>query len=159
MGVNPFKSSSSTRTCLPLTLEWAGLHELSGLVNSGAEECILDAGLADLEGHPFHQAHSPPSGQGTQQCKLTTVTRISVPLPIYVSKSHREIIQFYLIQSSLTAAVLGYFWLTKHNPHMEWRSHRVVNWSLFCHCFEFPKSSEIPNSSMFPKSSESPKSS
>ncbi|KAK3516894.1 hypothetical protein QTP70_028261 [Hemibagrus guttatus] len=43
---------------------------------------------------------------------------------------------FLLMLSSFTPVMLGFPWLRKHNPHLDWTSSRILEWGTYClaHC-------------------------
>ena len=50
-----------------------------------------------------------------------------------ISGNHHENISFFLIPSPTSPVVLGLPWLKLHNPHIDWSTVSILNWSLFCH--------------------------
>ncbi len=76
--------------------------------------------------------------------------------------SHREVMQFFLINSPEFPLILGYPWLVLHNPQIDWSSNQISEWgpnccasgSSLCHSPEpqmtFPKLPEpsVPSKEM-----------
>ncbi len=46
--------------------------------------------------------------------------------------SHREVIQFFLINSPEFPLILGYPWLVLHNPQIDWSSNQISEWGPNC---------------------------
>ncbi|KAK2899769.1 hypothetical protein Q8A73_012898 [Channa argus] len=40
---------------------------------------------------------------------------------------------FFLMHSPDNPLVLGYSWLRKHNPHIDWFSNKIIGWGIPCH--------------------------
>lgn len=64
---------------------------------------------------------------------LARVTHRTAPVSLLLSGNHHKTISLYLIPSPLSPLVLGLPWLKLHNPHIDWATLSIVNWSLFCH--------------------------
>lgn len=58
---------------------------------------------------------------------LFRITHVSVQIG-----NHNEIMCFHLYPSTQHSLILGFPWLKEHNPHIDWGSGRVVNWSRGC---------------------------
>lgn len=58
---------------------------------------------------------------------------------------HKELIQFFLIQSPEIPLVLGFPWLTCHNPNIDWSRGVVKGWGTNCcvSALSFCRSTEI----------------
>uniref|UniRef100_A0A8C6M5V1 Gypsy retrotransposon integrase-like protein 1 n=1 Tax=Nothobranchius furzeri TaxID=105023 RepID=A0A8C6M5V1_NOTFU len=63
---------------------------------------------------------------------LTTITHQTVPVSLLVSGNHQESISFFVFPSPHSPVVLGYDWLVKHNPQINWKTSRVTVWSSHC---------------------------
>lgn len=63
---------------------------------------------------------------------LARVTTRTCPVQLQLSGNHFEEISFFVIDSPFIPLVLGHSWLTKHNPHIDWISAKVHNWSSAC---------------------------
>lgn len=82
------------------------------------------------------------------------------PLSLLMSSNHIETISSLIIESPQYHLILGYPWLCKHNPQMDWVTGKVLGWSqacqhLVCHLSVSSKSddssSEFPDMSMVPE--------
>ena len=124
----------SSRPLLDATLLFLGRSlPVSVLVDSGADENFIDAGFASQVGIIFEQLPSPLNANALDGRHLALITHRTKPLELIVSGNHHETLQFHVIRSPLTSLVLGRPWLKRHNPHFDWSSGKVVNWSTFCH--------------------------
>ena len=64
---------------------------------------------------------------------LCQVTHRSAHLQMTMSGNHRETLAFHLIHAPQQPVVLGYPWLRRHNPHIDWDSGAILQWSTHCH--------------------------
>lgn len=55
------------------------------------------------------------------------------PLKPLLSSNHHEYIELLVISSPLNSVVLGIPWLKLHNPHVDWSTATIRNWTLHCH--------------------------
>ena len=90
-----------------------------------------------------------PLGPGLVN-QMTSAVRVQID-------NHKEELSFHLIQSPDFTVVLGFPWLTRHNPHLDWTSRTILEWGPTCHatCLfsrlpspeitESPKLSQVPS--------------
>ncbi|KAF7655617.1 hypothetical protein LDENG_00053640, partial [Lucifuga dentata] len=64
---------------------------------------------------------------------LGTVTHLTMPVHLLLSGNHKETIQFHILQSPRLPLILGYSWLRRHNPHIDWETGVILGWSTSCH--------------------------
>ncbi|XP_060786982.1 alpha-2-macroglobulin-like [Neoarius graeffei] len=153
MGVTLSPDFPSTGFFVPVTLSWDHqLHSLQAFIDSGAAGNFMDLSLAQHLGIPTSGLDPPlsvtaldgwPLGGGLVDLMSSTVhVRID---------SHQEELSFHLIQSPEFPIVLGFPWLTRHNPHLDWGSRTILQWGPTCHasclvsstCPEFLKPLEL----------------
>uniref|UniRef100_A0A8C7ZXU4 ribonuclease H n=1 Tax=Oryzias sinensis TaxID=183150 RepID=A0A8C7ZXU4_9TELE len=60
------------------------------------------------------------------------VSSRTVNIRVSVSGNHTEFMSFYVVESLKPQVILGFPWLCKHTPHLDWSSGRVLSWSSFC---------------------------
>lgn len=102
-------------------------------IDSGAAGNFMDFTLASqLKIQPI-TLHDPltvtaldgrPLGSG-QVSQCTTFLHFQVG-------SHREGIQFFLINSPEFPLILGYPWIVLHNPRIDWSSNQISEWGPNC---------------------------
>lgn len=63
---------------------------------------------------------------------LFNVTHVTEPVVLSFFDKHTELISFHVFNSAQHPLILGYPWLIKHNPHIDWRSGRISEWGLDC---------------------------
>lgn len=108
-------------------------HSLSVLIDSGAEQNFIDVSLVSKFSistrplpHPFHV--SALSGH-----RLPDITHITLPVTLTLSGNHVENICLCVFKAPVTPLVLGYPWLSQHNPHIDWKKEQIMGWSTDCH--------------------------
>ena len=126
--------SSEVKKLFPASLAW-GLESLSvgALLDSGADECLIDVSLARQAGIPLEPLDVALSAQALDGQSLGKITHRTVPLSLTLSGNHVETIQFIVLYAPTAPLVLGRPWLDKHDPHVSWSSGRILGWSVACH--------------------------
>ena len=102
------------------------------LVDSGADESFMDWRLAkrlDLELISLPKPLEAHALDGRLLCRVTHRTR---PIQFTISKDHTEALSFQLLNSPSHPLILGFPWLSKHNPHMDWSTGRILGWDRRC---------------------------
>ncbi|KAI3364481.1 hypothetical protein L3Q82_010834 [Scortum barcoo] len=64
---------------------------------------------------------------------LGTVTHQTEPIHMLLSGNHHETIQFHILHSPRLPLILGYPWLRRHNPHVDWLTGAILGWGSSCH--------------------------
>ena len=133
MGVIPIESSTRSRTCLLVILNWtAGTKKTSALLDSGAEESFLDAGAAARWGIPLVEVSHPLVANSLDGQRIGRITKAIIPLRLLVSGNHQETISLLIIDTPHSPVILGHLWMVKHNLELEWKRHEILGWSPVC---------------------------
>lgn len=103
------------------------------LVDSGADDNFMDSEFASRINIPSEPLPEPKKAFALDGSELAQITHRTVPVVLRASGNHSEVISFYLVPSPSAPLVLGLPWLKLHNPHIDWATQSIVNWSLFCH--------------------------
>lgn len=126
-------SSPLSRLQLPLSLTICGRQICcQALVDSGAEQNLIDTDLVKQLQIPTIALLKPLAVSAINGQQLSTVTQQTEPVLFTVSGNHCERGQFFITPTSSSSIVLGYPWLRKHNPMIDWREGRINVWSDFC---------------------------
>lgn len=110
----------------------------AALIDSGADESFIDWRLAKRLGLnvvPLLRPLVAKALDGRLLCRVTHRTR---PLQLIIANGHTESLSFHLFNSPSHPLILGYPWLVKHNPHMDWSTGRVLGWHKDCLATCFP---------------------
>ena len=138
-------SQPSSRLQLSVTLEWEGDSKTSlpALVDSGAEENLMDLTLAKRLNIPYVVSPSTYTVQALDGRPLGSglIEFVTKPLKMQVGVKHVEWCRFFLIDSPREPLVLGYPWLKTHSPQFNWRRGVLVAWGPEC---EGTCSGELP---------------
>ena len=110
------------------------------LIDSGAEECLMDSAIASELCIPTQPLSVPMDARALDGHSIGEVNHSTVSVQLRVSGNHSETIQFLPIPSP---HVLGFSWLQKHNPVIDWTTSSILCWSPFCHscCLQAAQSS------------------
>ncbi|MPV02325.1 hypothetical protein FVA96_24315, partial [Escherichia coli] len=105
--------------------------ELGVLIDSGADESLIDWGLAQRLGLRVDPLSKPVKASALNGSALFTITHVTEPVELRIT-NHWERIQLYLIHSPLHHLILGFPWLIHHNPHINWRTGDIMVWGEGC---------------------------
>ncbi|KAK3557809.1 hypothetical protein QTP86_002691 [Hemibagrus guttatus] len=111
--------------------------DFTALIDSGSALNLIHQDLIKTCNIPIQPCNPPlkvnavnskPIGDGIRHQTL--------PVQLQVGLFHRETITFYLIDSPRHEIILGYPWLSVHDPVISWYQGEITHWSQFCfsHC-------------------------
>uniref|UniRef100_A0A3P9IHF7 Reverse transcriptase n=1 Tax=Oryzias latipes TaxID=8090 RepID=A0A3P9IHF7_ORYLA len=125
--------------------------ELQALIDSGAEQNLIDHSIVSRLSLPTEALHSPVKAAGLGGQHLSIITHHTEPVLLVSSGNHREYTRFFVTRTPQNPVVLGFSWLQRHNPQFDWVRHRITGWSEFCltNCLQ----SAVPPVSFSPLSS------
>ena len=124
----------SSRPLLQVRLHCHGqVHTICALIDSGADANLLDVTLAAQLGIERESLEKPIHATALDGHLLGRVTHRSVPLSMALSGNHTEVLTFHLIRSPQQPLILGLPWLKRHNPHIDWSTGSILQWSSLCH--------------------------
>ena len=148
--IYPRSPSSEPNQLFPASLAW-GLESLTvgALLDSGADECLIDVSLARQAGIPPKPLETALSAQALDGHSLGKITHRTSPISLTLSGNHIETIQFYVLHAPTAPLVLGRPWLDKHDPHISWSSGQILGWSVACHA-NYLRSALSPSSGTKP---------
>ncbi len=129
-----FPQPAASGVSLNVSLDWSNQHhKLQAFLDSGAAGNFMDFTLArHLRIQPISLQEpltitaldGRPLGSGqVRQC--TTPHHLQIGC-------HKERIQFFLIHSPEFPLILGFPWLSLHNPHIDWTARVVIGWGTNC---------------------------
>ena len=127
-------SSSSPRSlCQVRLLLPEGSQTLATLIDSGSDANIMDSNLARQLGVGQIPLPAPVSTNALDGRLLGTVTHLTAPIRMLISGNHHETLQFHILPSPRHPLLLGFPWLRRHNPHLDWTTGAILGWSSSCH--------------------------
>ncbi len=118
----------------PVTLSWEGhQHQVRAMIDSGAAGDFLDRSLVRRLGIPSQLLPRPQTVTALDGRPLEPgcITEITYPLRLTVLQ-HQHMEEFYLIDSPEFPVILGYPWLHKHNPCIDWLAGTILSWGTAC---------------------------
>uniref|UniRef100_A0A3B3HXC3 ribonuclease H n=1 Tax=Oryzias latipes TaxID=8090 RepID=A0A3B3HXC3_ORYLA len=107
-------------------------HDFRALVDSGAEQSLIDQQLVNELSIPTEPLEIPIEASGLGGQHLSRITHRTKPILLVSSGNHRESIQLLITQSPQNPIVLGFSWLKLHNPQFNWSQGTITNWSSYC---------------------------
>ena len=114
-------------SALCTTLKTQNVKNIRTLIDSGASDCFIDSRFAIAQNFPLQNLKKPLhlslfDGSSASHGLISQCTILTVEFPC---KTQHEI-RFYLTPlHRSTAAVLGYSWLRKYNPSIDWVTHEL----------------------------------
>jgi len=106
---------------------------LAVFIDSGSDVSIIDEELALQLGIQQVQLPQPVPANALDGHLLGTVTHQTTPVHMLMSGNHHETIQFHVLRSPKIPLILGYPWLRRHNPNIDWSTGSILGWSSSCH--------------------------
>ncbi|KAI4900897.1 hypothetical protein NFI96_007222 [Prochilodus magdalenae] len=106
---------------------------LRAFVDSGASGNFIDAALAHKLGLPLVPLDRPMpvSAIDGQSLEPGMVSQQTQPINLQIGQ-HSEQVSLLLISAPELQLVLGFPWLQRHNPRIDWLSRSVVAWGPQC---------------------------
>ena len=114
------RSEKAPHLLLPATLFFSNQITLSAFIDSGCERNLIDSDLVQqlrIETIPLTKPLRVSAIDGK---KLHQVTHQTQPLELLISGNHLETLTFFVFPSACSPLVLGFEWLERHNPHINW---------------------------------------
>ena len=108
-------------------------HTLASLVDSGADANIIGEDLALQLGLGRVPLPHPVPARALDGHCLGTVMHQTLPVPLLLSGNHHETIQFHILDHPGLQLILGYPWLRRHNPRIDWETGSILEWGASCH--------------------------
>lgn len=84
------------------------------------------------------------------------ITHQTAPGKLVTSGNHNESLSFFTFSSPDTPLILGYPWLQRHNPHIDWAGSKIASWSLFCLANCLRSAVPAPPANLSPPVSQAP---
>lgn len=106
---------------------------LAVFIDSGSDASIMDEELMLQLGIDRVPLSRPVPASALDGHLLGTVTHQTVPVHMLLSGNHHETIQFHVLRSPHIPLILGYPWLRRHNPNIDWETGAILGWSPSCH--------------------------
>ncbi|KAH9275519.1 hypothetical protein BASA83_001800 [Batrachochytrium salamandrivorans] len=123
--------SSLNKLLLPGTLHFgSAIHADTFFIDCGADDVFMDAELATRLNIPLVKIPVPIKLRLADGDSSSMITHRTLPLQLHIGR-HVETIGFY-VTSLCHGIILGYSWLERHNPQVNWESRMVDFGSNYC---------------------------
>lgn len=116
------------------------------LIDSGADANLLDQDLAFKMGIEQIALERPIRATALDGRLLCRVTHQTTPLRLEMSGNHSEALTFHVLHAPQQPVILGFPWLRRHNPHIDWATGTIFGWSPHCHAVCLKPASAISRS-------------
>lgn len=119
------RGTNSNTMYVPTTIETLHSHQgftVAGMVDSGATGCYISEGFAEknnLELHALPRAIPVYNVDGTPNKSGPIRSTVNLRLRI---KDHVEIFPFAVTDTGSADVIIGFNWLKKHNPVIDWQT-------------------------------------
>lgn len=117
------------------TISWGSCTvSVSAFVDSGSAGNLIDEDCAHLQGIPLLKLERtyPVTSLDGQQLGSGTLSLATIPLNLRFDQ-HREVIQLTVTKSPHLPVILGYPWLSTHDPRFNWTLGVLEDWGAHCH--------------------------
>uniref|UniRef100_A0A8C5MT48 ribonuclease H n=1 Tax=Leptobrachium leishanense TaxID=445787 RepID=A0A8C5MT48_9ANUR len=124
-----------TRILLPISLTWEGVHlETEAFLDSGASGNFMDRCFAANHLLPLVLKERPLMVEAIDGKPLSCphITHDTIDVCMTTGVLHCETIRFQVIDSPSCPVVLGFPWLTEHNPVIDWAQRDIMCWGPSC---------------------------
>ena len=118
------------QACLLLS---EGSHTLAVFIDSGSDINIIDEELTRQLNIQRVPLPHPSLACALDGHLVGTVTHQTTPLRLLLFGNHYETIQFHILKSPRLPFILGFPWLRRHNPTIDWSTGSILGWSPACH--------------------------
>ena len=95
----------------------------------------MDTTLVSELGIPTQPLFIPMDIRVLDGCSIGRVTHTSFPINLRELGNHSESMQFLPIESPRAPVVLGFSWLQRHNPLIDWDTGSILGWRPFRHAY------------------------
>lgn len=125
--------SSASRVSLSGTLtNNNGRMSISARIDSGAEQNLLSSDIVRQLDISTQLIDPPVAVSGITGHNLTPITHNVSGFHFIISGNHHELGEFFIFDSPSQQMILGFPWLNKLNPIINWFKKRIDVWSDFC---------------------------
>ncbi|XP_061136628.1 uncharacterized protein LOC133155378 [Syngnathus typhle] len=123
MKVSAFSGSQQKGRSLPIgALTCSGKSlQLGVLIDSGADESLIDWAFARQLGVRTEPLAKTVKAKALNGHALFDISQITEPLSLSFG-NHHEKIRLHVVTSPMSPIILGYPWLSRHNPIVDWGS-------------------------------------
>lgn len=108
------------------------------MIDSGATSNLISKDVVTKYNIPTQPCDPPIKIKAINYALIGSgITHQTITITLYVGLLHQESISLYIVDSPKHEVILGYPWLSPHDPSISWSHGELTHWSTFCinHCF------------------------
>ncbi|KAI2645252.1 Transposon Tf2-6 polyprotein [Labeo rohita] len=134
VNIDHFAFPNNRSFTLPIVLENDTLSlELTAMIDSGAALNIINRAVVEKHKIPVQPCTPPIKIKAIDDALIGKgITHQTKTLTLKVGLLHHESITFYVVDSPKHEAILGFPWLSIHDPDISWYHGELTHWSTFC---------------------------
>ncbi|KAL0152240.1 hypothetical protein M9458_051963 [Cirrhinus mrigala] len=134
VNINHFSLLSNRTFTLPVILKSDTMSlELTAMVDSGAALNLIHKDIIEKYQIPTQPCTPPIRIKGIDNALIgEEITHHTRTLTLQVGLLHQESITLYVVDSPKHEAILGFPWLSTHDPDISWYHGELTHWSKFC---------------------------
>lgn len=107
-------------------------HTLATSIDSGSDISIIDEDLARRLRIDLVPLSPSVAARALDGRPLATITHRMVPVQLLLAGDHYETIQLHVLRAPHHPLVLGFPWLLRHSPQIDWSTGAILKWSAPC---------------------------
>ena len=126
-------SANPSRPTIFITLKVGGrTSRVSAFIDSGADSNFVSADLVKSCGIPVQRMPVSIAVQALDGHLLNQVEQRTLPVQLLFPGGHSEEITLHVLDCSPHPIILGFPWLQRHQPILQWGPLSVVGWGKGC---------------------------
>uniref|UniRef100_A0A672Z804 Gypsy retrotransposon integrase-like protein 1 n=1 Tax=Sphaeramia orbicularis TaxID=375764 RepID=A0A672Z804_9TELE len=102
------------------------------LIDSGSDANLMDDQLALKLGLALSSLERPLEARALDDHIICRITHQTQPVTVRFADGHTESLSFHVYHSAAHPLILGFPWLQRHNPQLDWSTGEVRSWGKDC---------------------------
>lgn len=103
------------------------------MIDSGCEQNLIGSAFIQYMSIKAVPLTVPLCVSALDGKALPQITHKTKPLQLVISSNRSEQISFFIFPTANSSIILGFDWLQKHKPNVNWKEMHIESWSLNCH--------------------------
>lgn len=144
--IHKINQNSVVTSVIICTLDYQCTFELNALLDCGATGCYIDEGFVRAKGLNLEPLPRPipvynADGSHNEGGPIRSVAKMHLQI-----QDHVKVFNFAVTNTGKTDLIIGYDWLRKHNPSIDWHAGSITfnHCPLTCHAMLRERSSHEP---------------
>uniref|UniRef100_A0A672YRD9 Gypsy retrotransposon integrase-like protein 1 n=1 Tax=Sphaeramia orbicularis TaxID=375764 RepID=A0A672YRD9_9TELE len=102
------------------------------LIDSGSDANLMDEQLALKLGLSLSSLERPLEARALDDHIICRITHQTQPVTVRFADGHTEALPFHIYRSEAHPLILGFPWLQRHNPQLDWSMGEFRSWGKDC---------------------------